>query len=1567
MMFFSGVFELNAVEQIGWVLLHSTWQLLLIGLAYATAKQFFNSPNLRYGIGVCCLVVAIVAPLVTYFALSSFVPGSITAESIASRNDLASANSDVRITSSLDSPVDQPPSPAPNSVVTSTPMTANTFASNPTTSTLLTNPQPQGVTAISNVSFIGWFRVAAPWLVMAWLGGMALLSIRPIFGWHFASKARNQGTKPASQKILNSAQQIAKQLGLQVSINVFESTIAKVPMVVGYLKPVILLPVSAITHLTADELESILRHEIAHIRRHDTVINFFQTVIETVLFYHPCVWWISDQVRIERENCCDDLAAGNQREALSLAQALLRLEEVRLSDHAIVAANGGDLKSRVRRLLHDSKRSQRGSRRKGVAAAFATASLVIIMTSLIGFSTLNSNTPTEEDEFTQVVITSFNNASDSNEFEVDQRKDVARLLKFFPEAGSNRRGSRPAGYENDFQLAFARENGDRVVVGVSLSRQLWSEGNGDWILQNHDELEALIQALADKYLDPQKEDSISTVSTAIDSSDSSLEAELDEKIKRLGGVYSVAEFNSQDFMEFAEAVLGLDPEKREELLKKWAPTYDGQVILLCRMLFQAKPDSDFRRPLLGQPMFIGGTRINDWPLEPIALVDNVPFLVTKGYILGGLPESAEKYLEYCLKECDWSTQNYGGCTPKKLAFALSKIADRITLDEAEIASLQRQIKTRPVDELEEAAYRLGSWSNYNNARAKNAFISGDYMRVANQLQRKSEKDRTKYLKRWSQINELNDPVIVLCRMLFEAKANNKFRRPYLGDPVFLTGNASHWPLEPIALVNNIPVTVVRGHNLAGLPEPSLDYLEYCLANCNWSDNDYSGFDSEAAQVAFNELNRIGFKDKDALRKWKQQLQLPFDNMKVYEAEKVRLEREHKGEWMVIADEVVHGPFESITIADQQVPGNHRLIFRPGIDDKDVEFPLSPFIATSPRKFIQFGRQFAIDHRLTMSANAWQTKRNSIDLHDGRAEFALSSPDGKKTVTRKAVCSSLFVDQLVITEQEVRELGLERFRVPGVATYDPKHPGYKVFVKVEIAGLEIEDYLLAYVIPDIVTEPATLNLQREDLIRELKAEGKNRDQPDSDTESPPIFQTWKMVGRVTDTDGKPIPNAEIRMATGFATLMGGGSTTSDSEGGYELEFGEGVAMQGSSTQVAWCFVSHPEYVYYSNSRGVDLSMAMSRDVLTAEQIQQSAFTYVEPQDLIVRGRLHEFDIVMCRPAELLATVVNRDGNRIADSGLQLDGSNQTSEVCNIDVTQEEKERHDLYYGVRPEREWRFSIPGMDRRHRVQSSPLVFADAQKHVITFVRTGEGAEMALEIQSVVDVNGNDVTDQIVNLDPLTSAPLPANGQTEGRKLIRKMAEKNGRWMFPSIYGSSNDGPLKAQITRNGENEWLETSHPSSLQPTHYSSLHIVADNPDQAIIRAIKKQGKTIEVAYTLRKPGRQSFGNGIGGKFNGYVSSNVYTGIVTIDADTMTPLKHQSGKFVTTFRDFRQLKDGSFVPGEVQTRGKLNCDWKFQLLEGEVYVVSELSTSVGERNLVTTVDQVELDGKELSPIND
>jgi len=193
-----------------------------------------------------------------------------------------------------------------------------------------------------------------PWVVLVWFGGVVALSLRLASGWLVTRQLGRVGTSSVPDACRAAVARLATRLRISRPVRVLESAVVQVPAVIGWLRPVILLPASALTGLTPLQLDALLAHELAHVRRYDYLVNLIQSVIETLLFYHPAVWWVSQQVREEREHCCDDLAVAVCGDAHFYATALLGMERLRVTPPAFaLAAVGrkGSLMGRIRRLV----------------------------------------------------------------------------------------------------------------------------------------------------------------------------------------------------------------------------------------------------------------------------------------------------------------------------------------------------------------------------------------------------------------------------------------------------------------------------------------------------------------------------------------------------------------------------------------------------------------------------------------------------------------------------------------------------------------------------------------------------------------------------------------------------------------------------------------------------------------------------------------------------------------------------------------------------------------------------------------------------------------------------------------------------------------------------------------------------------------------------------------------------------------------------------------------------------------------------------------------------------------
>lgn len=192
-----------------------------------------------------------------------------------------------------------------------------------------------------------------PWAVLAWLSGVLVISSGLVFDYLRIRRLSVEGVRSLRPELQSVVDRLTDSLGLRCAIRVLESTHVAVPMVIGWMRPVILVPPSALMGLSPLQLELIISHELAHVKRLDYLFNFLQIVVETLLFYHPVVRAVSIQVRRERENCCDDVVVAQTGDSVAYARALTEVEGLRCSSgmQLTLAATGGQLGGRVRRLV----------------------------------------------------------------------------------------------------------------------------------------------------------------------------------------------------------------------------------------------------------------------------------------------------------------------------------------------------------------------------------------------------------------------------------------------------------------------------------------------------------------------------------------------------------------------------------------------------------------------------------------------------------------------------------------------------------------------------------------------------------------------------------------------------------------------------------------------------------------------------------------------------------------------------------------------------------------------------------------------------------------------------------------------------------------------------------------------------------------------------------------------------------------------------------------------------------------------------------------------------------------
>jgi beta-lactamase regulating signal transducer with metallopeptidase domain len=324
------------VQSIGWALIHFVWQGTVIGIATALTLRALAGarPATRYSVSCFSMALMLIVPVVGMLTArpSAFVTDALWCQAV-------------------------------NGEFTIHCLTPSASAS--------------GARSINVATSVLLDRVLFS-AVMAWLAGVLLLSVRLMVAWAGIGRLK-RATRSVDATVVARVQLLARRFGIDRPVRVFESTLVRVPTVVGYLRPAILLPASVITGLAPAYLDAVLAHELAHVRRHDYLVNALQSLVETLLFYHPAVWWCSRQIRIEREHCCDDMVVEAGSNRLAYATALAQLEELRgLEPMLSLNASGGRLVDRIRRLLGESPMKERRSTMWTIAVALVIATALVV-------------------------------------------------------------------------------------------------------------------------------------------------------------------------------------------------------------------------------------------------------------------------------------------------------------------------------------------------------------------------------------------------------------------------------------------------------------------------------------------------------------------------------------------------------------------------------------------------------------------------------------------------------------------------------------------------------------------------------------------------------------------------------------------------------------------------------------------------------------------------------------------------------------------------------------------------------------------------------------------------------------------------------------------------------------------------------------------------------------------------------------------------------------------------------------------------------------------------------------
>jgi beta-lactamase regulating signal transducer with metallopeptidase domain len=320
---FARWFTPDVLRTLGLSLLHFLWQGAALAVLAAASMAVARKASMRYALAIGALLAMVAAPVFTYVALRESSPVFST------------------------------------SVQNSAPVIVH--AVNLASHRVATGAQSSFVSGSLLITF-----------VELWFIGVLLFSLRTAGGFFVVARLRRRDSKPMSAALLALCREMQKRLGITRAIRYCESLHLDAPAVIGWFRPVVLLPISALTGLTELQLRAVIAHELAHIRRLDAFFNLFQVAAETLLFYHPAGWWLSKRIRAERENCCDDIALAVCGNPAEYARALALMEEWRVAPSFAMAANRGPLTSRVTRLLGIT---EKGSSLRNAGVAFGVLCL----------------------------------------------------------------------------------------------------------------------------------------------------------------------------------------------------------------------------------------------------------------------------------------------------------------------------------------------------------------------------------------------------------------------------------------------------------------------------------------------------------------------------------------------------------------------------------------------------------------------------------------------------------------------------------------------------------------------------------------------------------------------------------------------------------------------------------------------------------------------------------------------------------------------------------------------------------------------------------------------------------------------------------------------------------------------------------------------------------------------------------------------------------------------------------------------------------------------------------------
>lgn len=406
------------IYALGWTVVHSIWQGLLVAIIMALVMQSMqkSSAKLRYEVASISLFLVFVFSFSTFILLYDGISqkefGEITLIGHASSENAA--------------------------------LTGSFFQSTVQTC-------------------IDYFNNHLSLIVVIWLIGVTFFLLRLVGGLTYVQIIKYRNNQPLPAYWQKKLAALTARIPLRKPVELLESSMVKIPMVIGYFKPIILLPVGAVNNLTESEVEAILAHELGHIFRNDFLMNIVLSFIEVLFYYHPAVWWISGNVRLERENCSDDIAIKLCGNSLTYAKALVTLQE--MNQHPVpsfamtFSGRKNQLLNRIKRILNQPQNRSNILEKLTATCLLLAAIFILSVGANAPFDGISESKKNEKEEptlhffpETQVRTNVLVDITMSNDTVPERRrKEVYRVIK----------------EENGEKMEFTMENGEIVELKVN--------------------------------------------------------------------------------------------------------------------------------------------------------------------------------------------------------------------------------------------------------------------------------------------------------------------------------------------------------------------------------------------------------------------------------------------------------------------------------------------------------------------------------------------------------------------------------------------------------------------------------------------------------------------------------------------------------------------------------------------------------------------------------------------------------------------------------------------------------------------------------------------------------------------------------------------------------------------------------------------------------------------------------------------------------------------------------------------------------------------------------------------